>query len=68
MNPDLPPELERITNKALERDVDLRYQTAAEMRGDFKRLKRETESGKPATAVIANSLGQRPVRFGFHGQ
>ena len=35
------------------------------MRGDFKRLKRETESGKSETVVIANSLAQRPVRFGF---
>ncbi len=53
LNPDLPQELERILNKALERDLDLRYQGAAEMRADFKRLKRETDSGKSATAVPA---------------
>jgi len=53
MNPDLPAELERIINKALEKDLDLRYQTASEMRGDFKRLKRETDSGRSATAVAA---------------
>jgi serine/threonine protein kinase/Tol biopolymer transport system component len=51
MNPDLPAELERIINKALEKDLDLRYQTASEMRGDFKRLKRETDSGRSANAV-----------------
>jgi eukaryotic-like serine/threonine-protein kinase len=49
-NPEISPELDRIISKALEKDRDLRYQVASEMRADLKRLKRELDSGRSAGA------------------
>jgi serine/threonine protein kinase/tetratricopeptide (TPR) repeat protein len=50
LNPDVPAELERIINKALEKDRNLRYQNAADMRTDLQRLKRDTETGRVRAA------------------
>jgi len=53
LNPDLPPKLEEIVSKALEKDRNLRYQHAADMRADLQRLKRDTESGRSAIVEAA---------------
>src|ERR1700722_1022791 len=51
LNPELPPKLEDVINKALEKDRNLRYQHAADIRADLQRLKRDTESGRSAIAI-----------------
>ena len=53
LNPALPADLERILGKALEKDRNLRYQSAAEMRADLRRLKRDTDSGRSSGTISA---------------
>ena len=61
VNPDLPPKLEEIINRAMEKDRDLRYQSASDLRAELKRLKRDTESGRSqATATALRPATETP--------
>ena len=59
LNPDIPPKLEEIINKCLEKDRNLRYQHASDIRTDLQRLKRDTESGRSAATGADSSVGRK---------
>src|SRR5438874_12338513 len=59
LNPDLPPKFEDIINRALEKDRELRYQHASEMRAELQRLKRDTDSSR--SPAVATAVARAPV-------
>jgi serine/threonine protein kinase/dipeptidyl aminopeptidase/acylaminoacyl peptidase len=61
LNPDLPAEIERIVQKLLEKDIELRCQSAAEVRADLKRLKRERDSARISSSSVANETRSGPT-------
>jgi eukaryotic-like serine/threonine-protein kinase len=62
VNPELPDEIDRIIGKAIEKDREVRYQHAGDIRADLKRLKRDTDSGRTGTRGVALGEIGRPVR------
>jgi len=62
-NPDLPAEVERIISKALDKDRDVRYQSAADLRADLTRLKRDTTSGKLSAAKAPQAESRKRLRW-----
>ena len=68
LNPDLPADLERIINKCLEKNRELRYQHASDIRTDLQRLKRDTDSGRVTTGDLAQSDAKtHPASASFRG-
>jgi eukaryotic-like serine/threonine-protein kinase len=63
LNPDLPHKLEEITSKALEKDRDVRYQHASDIKADLKRVKRDSESGKITSSDSARPRWSRRTMF-----
>jgi serine/threonine protein kinase len=61
LNPSLPPKLQEIIDKLLEKDLDLRYQSAADLRGDLKRLKRDSDSTRKAPAASSVVVTSAPA-------
>src|SRR5690242_2307077 len=57
LRPELPPKIQEVVQTALEKDRDLRYQSAAEMRAELRRLKRDSSSGRTRASVVAASAG-----------